>query len=256
VFALIVGSIAYLAWQPYGAAMPLGVALPDVPRLVRYEDVEMEDSVIADNVMNGRLLELMGPQADGCPPLLRPWDAAAGSFSIKHPHQIDLVEASSEEFRKSGILATGTLPLGQSLGAIQYTFQDLKDNESDTEYVARFRHELDQKGATFLGPQETCEPNGYRFTTIEYRRVDESGMDRVHFLYIGPFGWRVLAIDFVTTPEYIEKGRKYARKIASTFKPGKRLIELMHESEGLANAGDGPEKSSDESRTQEADSES
>ncbi len=228
-FALSVGAIAYFAAQPYGARAPLGAPLPEYSVLIEYEGIEYDDSSLLTGRLNERLLELLGPQPDGVPPLNRPYTSKSAGFTIGHPFGTQMTIFLQQNFMQDQVLSQAFLWDGMPLKAIKYILPEKEEGDKVTVHVSRVRKELEAKDANFLAPQGVVELADYRFETLEYEMVDESGELRTHFVFFGPFGPRILTIDFIALEGMHAQAIPYVDKIIRSFEPGEQLLDLIEE---------------------------
>lgn len=228
--ALALGVVAFFVAYGYGDEAPLGAALPEVPVLIEHEGIEVGDSSFLDGRLNERMLELMAPQADGFPPLVRPYTSKSAGFTIGHPYGTVLRVFLRDEFQKDNVLSQAYFSFGIPLTALKYSLPPMQEGEQVTVYVSRVRHELDVQGVEFLAPQAVVQLENYRFETLQYKRQTDQGKQQVHFAFFGPFYPRVLVIDFITTPQLRESAIPLIKKIIESFEPGAKLLGLLEES--------------------------
>lgn len=228
--AIALGLVAYFAVLPFGDPAPLGAALPQIPILIEHEGIALADSSFLEGRLNERMLELMAPQADGYPPLVRPYTSKSAGFTIDHPYGTSIRIFMMDEFQKDNVLSQAFFSYGVPLTALKYSLPPIQEGDQVTVYVSRVRHQLEAEGVEFLEPQGVVVLENYRFESLQYKRKTDLEADQVHFAFFGPFDRRVLVIDFVTSPQQRESAIPLINKIITSFEPGDKLLKLLDKS--------------------------
>ena len=234
VLSLAAAGGAFAGVRTLGAAAPLGVPLPDVPTL--YEIIPREnlgETSVVEGRMPEVLLEQLAPQPDGAPPLKYGINVDLVDFHIRHPYGTSSSSPGPEQAVETGVLLKAELQFDQPLPKFMYTIPLRLEDESVTTYMSRTRYRLEQEGATFYSDVSPLAVEGYRFEHYEYDFEIEGGTLVSHFLFVGPLGKkRMLAMNFMTTPELHAQASPYVWKIMRSFEAGWHLREGAQEYDG------------------------
>lgn len=212
----------------------MGVPLPDVPQL--YEIIPREDigqTSVVKRRMPEILLEQLAAQPDGAPPLKYGISVDLVDFHIRHPYATSSSSPGPEQAAELGVILKAQVDFDQPIQKFLYTIPFRLDGESVTTYMSRTRYELEQDGAKFYDDVRPLATEGYRFEHYEYDLEIEDGVIVSHFVFVGPLGKkRVLAMDFMTTPELHALAGPYVWKIMRSFEAGWHLREGAKEYDG------------------------
>ncbi len=218
------GSRWFAAPSPFGA--PLPAPRPYIFTIVPREQVE--EVSWPKRVTIEAWLEFMAPQPDGFPPLRWPFHSELGDYTISLPQcaRTSVVESMDEH----GIVtdAWGQLQYDWPLESFIFQMSPRKDGETAAEFTARYQHDLTKSGTKLIGSLDPVELPVYRFQHFEYQEQEPvDGVTYSHYIYIGPFGSRVLVFDFVCEAESHEAARGLIAKVLSSFTPGWELKKIM-----------------------------
>jgi hypothetical protein len=216
---------SFAATRALGDPAPLDAVLPDVPALFEIIPREnIKETSVVERRIPEVLLEHLAPQPDGSPPLKYGISVDLGDFHIRHPYGTSSSSPGPEQALELGVLLQGEVLYDQPLQKIMYTIPFRLEEESVSTYASRTRYELEQDGAVFHSDVRPLAVEGYRFEHYEYDLEIEGGAVVSHYTFIGPFGkHRVLAMDFMMTPELHELARPYVWKIMRSFSAGWNL---------------------------------
>lgn len=217
-----------LGQNMFAQPAPLGEPLPPVK--MQWEIISREEADEA-SVIEKRTpdvwLEFLAFQPDGTPPLRTTYNSERANFSIGHFHGTEMWVHGPAEFAERFVDAMALVRLDQPLVRFEYRLPPRRVGEKVHEYVARWQHQLQDAGGELVGNFEPVEYPAYKFEHFEYTLSNDEGDSVSHFIYAGPFGRRVLVLDYVTMPELHERARPFVEKILTSFKPGWELKKLM-----------------------------
>ena len=162
------------------------------------------------------------------PPLRWLYKSDLGDFTISHPHGTETTQLMDVDDHGIVTDAIGVVRYGMPVVSFIYQMSPRLEGETAAEFTARYKYELDAAGAKLIGSHAPLELPAYKFQHFEYEEAEPvDGRRFSHYIYVGPFGSRVLVLDFKCRGESHEQARKLVDKMMSNFEPGWELKKLM-----------------------------
>lgn len=226
--ALAGGAWAGSRW--FASPRPLGAPLPP-PKPAIFTIIPREQADEASWMKRITLeawLEYLAPQPDGLPPLRWPFHSEWGDYSMSLP------QGSSTTFVMDvddhGIITDAWGQMNHDWPLRTFVFQmcPRKEGETVEEFTARYQSDLMKSGVKLIGNLDPVLMPEYKFQHFEYHDPEPvDGVTYSRYVYVGPFGSRVLVQEYICPFEFHEQARGLVNKILNSFEPGWELKKIM-----------------------------